>query len=93
MATIRDNGLFPCHRCLVSKSALHKLGSLDDKKARIEQPRTFLANLVRKARKLIYKDCKAINGSAVDDVLKEFSGVPTVVCCRTISMLVLLTSL
>ena len=81
MATIRDNGLFPCPRCLVSKSVLHLLGCSSDIAARVEQTRTYLSKLVTKARKLIYKDAKAINGSAVDDVLKGFSGVPTVVCC------------
>ena len=81
LATIRDNGLFPCHRCLVSKYAIHKLGCLDDIKFRIEKTRTYLAGLVKKARKCIYKDAKAINGTAVDDVLKETSGVPTMVRC------------
>ena len=38
-----------------------------------------MAHLVTKARKYIYKDAKPINGTAVDDVLKGFSGVPTVV--------------
>ena len=82
LATIRDNGLFPCPRCLVSKSVLHNLGCPDDIKIRIEKTRTFLADLVKKARKLIYKDAKAINGKGVDDKLKGFSGVPTMVRCR-----------
>ena len=83
LATIRDNGLFPCHRCLVHKSLLHRLGCPDDIAFRKDKKsaRTFLANLVKKARKLIYKDAKAINGTGVDDILKEFSGVPTQVRC------------
>ena len=81
LATIRDNGLFPCPRCLVSKSVLHNLGCPDDIMVRITQTRTFLGNLVKKARKFIYKDAKPINGKNVDDLLKEFSGVPTVVRC------------
>ena len=85
LATIRDNGLFPCPRCLVSKSALHMLGCPDDIATRIGKTRTFLAGLVKKARKLIYKDAKAINGKKVDDLLKDFSGVPTVVCVSTSS--------
>ena len=85
LATIRDNGLFPCPRCLVSKSVLHNLGCPDDIMVRIKQTRTFLGNLVKKARKHIYKDANAINGKKVDDLLKEFSGVPTVVRCGKIS--------
>ena len=84
LATIRDNGLFPCHRCLVSKSVLHQLGCPEDIAVRIKQTRTFLGNLVKKARKLIYKDAKPINGSGVDDLLKGFSGVPTAVRCGLI---------
>ncbi len=80
LATIRDNGLFPCHRCLVHKSGLHRLGLPDDIARRIEKTRTYLADLVKKARKLIYKDGKGVNSSGVDDILKEYSGVPTVVC-------------
>ena len=81
LATIRDNGLFPCPRCLVSKSVLHLLGCPGDIAVRVEQARKVLSKLVTKARKLIYKDAKPINGSGVDDLLKEFSGVPTIVRC------------
>ena len=81
LATIRDNGLFPCPRCLVSKSVLHLLGCPGDIAVRVEQARKVLSKLVTRARKLIYKDAKAINGKGVDDLLKEFSGVPTIVRC------------
>ena len=93
LATIRDNGLFPCHRCLISKSVLHKLGCPDDITFRIDKTRSFLADLVKKARKLIYKDAKPINGTGVDDILKEFSGVPTMVRSGRILMPISLTSL
>ncbi len=86
LATIRDNGLFPCHRCLISKSAIHKLGCPSDIAVRLQNTRSFLVGLVKKARKLIYKDAKAINGSGVDDILKGFSGVPTEVRCTPSSM-------
>ncbi len=86
MATIRENGLFPCPRCLVPKSLLHTLGCPDDIVERVERTRKFLFNLVKKARKFIYKDAKPINGAAVDDELKGFSGVPTVVCRVPFSM-------
>ena len=86
LATIRDNGLFPCHRCLISKSAIHKLGCPSDIAVRLKSTRSFLVGLVKKARKLIYKDAKPINGSGVDDILKGFSGVPTEVRCTPFSM-------
>ena len=79
LATIRDNGLFPCPRCLVSKFRLHRLGCPDDIQFRIENPRSYQANLVKKTRKFIYKDAKGINSTKVDDELKGFSGVPTMV--------------
>ena len=79
LATIRDNGLFPCPRCLVPKSAIYKLGCLNDILVRIENFRTYMANQVKKARVLIYKHGKPITGSGVDGLLKDFSGVPTMV--------------
>ena len=41
--------------------------------------RTYIFDKVQKARRLIYKYAKAINSSSVDELLKTFSGVPTVV--------------
>ena len=77
LATIRDNGLCPCPRCLVSKGKLDCLGLQRDIMIRIKEFRVYAANKVNLARRSIYRLAKPITGSAVEDLLKSFSGVPT----------------
>jgi len=77
LATIRDKGLCPCPRCLVPKVKLDRLGLRRDVIVRITQLRTYLAGKVSSAHKAIYNFAKPINGAAVEDLLKAFSGVPT----------------
>ncbi|KJA13981.1 hypothetical protein HYPSUDRAFT_150924 [Hypholoma sublateritium FD-334 SS-4] len=77
LATIRDQGLCPCPRCLVAMANLSKLGKARDSKTRLERLRTFMYTNVVKARKLIYEKANSAAGSGVDRWLKEFSGVPT----------------
>lgn len=79
LACIRENGLFPCHRCLIPKSFIYQLGLADDIAFRINNVRSFLADQVTKARNSIYKRAKPINGTDVEDLLKETSSVPTMV--------------
>lgn len=69
----------PCPRCLVSKSKLDKLGLKRDMATRIYKFRHYMAEKVQGARNAIYSLAKPINGAAVEAILKEFSGVPTVV--------------
>ena len=82
MVCIRENGLYPCHRCLVPKKAIYQLGLPDDMAFRtgVKTVRNFLADQVSKARNLIYRSAKPINGTEVEDLLKETSSVPTQVC-------------
>ena len=77
LATIRDKGLCPCPRCLVSKSNLDRLGLRRDVTVRIKQLRTYVAGKVSHTRRAIYKLAKPLSGSAVENLLKAFSGVPT----------------
>ena len=79
LATIRDKGLCPCPRCLVSKAKLDRLGFCRDISIRVDKFRTFMASQVRIARRAIYELAKPIGGKAVEDLLKSFSGVPTMV--------------
>ena len=79
LACIRENGLYPCHRCLIPKWAICRLGFPEDIAFRINSVRTFLADQVAKARNFIYKRAKPINGTDVEDQLKETSSVPTTV--------------
>ncbi len=77
LACIRENGLYPCHRCLIPKGAIFQLGLPEDIAIRIQNVRTFLAKKVSKARNYIYKSAKPINGTDVEDLLKDTSSVPS----------------
>ncbi|KAF9044316.1 hypothetical protein BJ165DRAFT_1347410 [Panaeolus papilionaceus] len=77
LATIRDKGMCPCPRCLAPMQSLDQLGSPDDQTRRSESRRTYNFSAVKKARAFIYKQGKPINGTNVESLLKEFSGVPT----------------
>ncbi|KAF8873129.1 hypothetical protein BD779DRAFT_1613708 [Infundibulicybe gibba] len=67
LATIRDKGLCPCPRCLITKSKLDGLGLRRDITTHANNVRQFMAgNLAR-----------PICSAAVEDLLKSFSGVPT----------------
>jgi hypothetical protein len=77
LATIRNKGLCPCPRCLVSKSELDRLGLRRDISIRINKFREYAADKVDIARKAIYNLAKAIHSTVVEDLLKSFSGVPT----------------
>lgn len=79
LATIRDKGLCPCPRCLVPMAKLDRLGFRRDISIRVDKFRTFMASRVRLARRAIYELAKPIGGKAVEDLLKSFSGVPTMV--------------
>ncbi|KAI0263704.1 hypothetical protein BGY98DRAFT_928452 [Russula aff. rugulosa BPL654] len=77
IATIRDQGLCPCPRCLVPKTKLDQMGSNIDMKNRTEKARKYLPDNVRNARRAIYKLGMPIGGVAVARSLKETSSVPT----------------
>ena len=77
LATIRNNGLCPCPRCLVSKSELDRLGLRRDVSIRINKFREYVADKVDIARKAIYNLAKSFQSTVVQDLLQSFSGVPT----------------
>jgi hypothetical protein len=79
LATIRDKGLCPCPRCLVSKSRLDLMGQRRDITSRQKNIREYLSLFVLAAREKIYKKASAIGGAAVNRLLKETSAVPTIV--------------
>jgi hypothetical protein len=88
LATIRDKGLCPCPRCLISKSKLDKLGLRRDILVRIKKPRKFMADMVESARKAIYNLANPIDGAAVNRLLKDFSGVPTEVLFQVLNIVI-----
>ncbi|KAF9474973.1 hypothetical protein BDN70DRAFT_814828 [Pholiota conissans] len=78
LATIRDKGLCPCPRCLVAKSSLDALGMRRDITLRINNFRKYMSDMVLAARRSIYTLGLGVGSSAVDNLLKVFSGVPTI---------------
>ncbi|KAJ3779376.1 hypothetical protein FB446DRAFT_796475 [Lentinula raphanica] len=78
LATIRDKGKCPCPRCLVEKSFLDRMGLFQDLRIRTTRLRQLLIDVVKKAREYIYRRGLPINGTAVDDLLKATSSIPTV---------------
>jgi hypothetical protein len=79
LATIRDKGSCPCPRCLIAKSKLDGLGLRRDISIRVTKFREFMADRVEIARKAIYTFARSIRSTVVENLLKDFSGVPTVV--------------
>ncbi|KZT38989.1 hypothetical protein SISSUDRAFT_1128360 [Sistotremastrum suecicum HHB10207 ss-3] len=80
IATIRDKGLCPCPRCLVKKKDIGHLGLPEDLRTRNEDLRKNGAQYrsrVSQSRSAIYSQGKGLTSKAVDDLLKEFSEVPT----------------
>ena len=88
LATIRDKGLYPCPRCLIPKVKIDLMGQIRDLAQRISNPRKILYDVVQTARSFIYRLAIPINGSAVAQLLKPTSSVPTVVRCLFLLILV-----
>jgi hypothetical protein len=83
IATIRDQGLCPCPRCLVSDKKLDQLGLVADMKTRINNYRVYPTESMNKARDAIYNFGDPVNGSTVQRLLKATSTVPTSVSPQT----------
>lgn len=79
LATIRDNGLCPCPRCLMPKTHLDRTGWILDSAFRISGIRQYLCTKVQAARDLVYQVGHAVAGARVDALLKSTSSVPTIV--------------
>ena len=80
LATIRDNGLCPCPRCLTPKTRLDRMGQTPDSNFRATSGiRQYLRGKVQAVRALVYQVGHAVAGARVDGLLKATSSVPTVV--------------
>ena len=79
LATIRDQGLCPCPRCLVPKQKLDQLGSFADTRIRVCKACKYDGESICEARRLIYEHGLAINSAAVQRKLMATSSVPTLV--------------
>lgn len=79
LATIRDNGLCPCPRCLMPKTRLDRTGWVLDSMFRIREARQYLHTKVQVARNFVYQLGHSVAGTRVDGLLKSTSSVPTIV--------------
>ena len=79
LATIWDKGLCPCPQCLVTKSKLDHLGTRWDGSVHLSKFQEFIADKVDAAWWAVYDLRKSICSTVAKDLLKSFSGVPTVV--------------
>ncbi|KAF8806327.1 hypothetical protein BYT27DRAFT_7224612 [Phlegmacium glaucopus] len=77
LATIHDQGLCPCPRCLMPKALFDRMGLKPDMAFHLNHVQTFLSGLVASARNAIYKHARSIGGSVIDRILKLTSSVPT----------------
>jgi hypothetical protein len=79
LATIRNQGLCPCLRCLVLKRKLDQLGVHADTRDQISKARKYDSGPVCNTWRLIYELGMAINRAAVQRELKSTSAVPILV--------------
>lgn len=82
LATNRERALCPCPRCLVEMKKVDKMGQKNDDKTRTEKPRTFFIDVVKSARRCLYKLGYSIASEKIDDILKPFSLMPTMVSSK-----------
>ncbi|KAF7372464.1 C2H2-type domain-containing protein [Mycena venus] len=78
LTTIRDKGFCLCPRCLVEKGNVDKMGTPSDMRSRLTRIRTYFWDKVQQARDAIYKAAFAVTSDWVENILKEYSLVPTV---------------
>lgn len=79
LAAIRDRGLCPCPRCVVSLTQFDQLGSKRDSNRRMAGARSYLMDLVSRARHFIYNVGFQPTAAGIERMLKPLSLVPTIV--------------
>jgi hypothetical protein len=80
VATIKQRGLYPCPRCLVTINDIYKLGLDRDRHTRKNLPRVdsqTRCDLVEQARKKIIEENCGVENVVVKALLNEGSLVPT----------------
>jgi hypothetical protein len=87
LATIREHVLCPCPRYLVQLKDVNKMGQKNDLKKQINQPWTWMVNLVQTVHNCIYKLDYSIASKKIDNMLKPFSMMPTIVSKTSCSLL------
>jgi len=87
LSNVRNNGDCPCPWCLVAKSDIHKMVQVLDIRNRLSRARSYMGDVIHRARYFIYNLGKNVASATVERLLFERSWVPTLVCHH---MLVLL---
>ncbi|KAI0668987.1 hypothetical protein C8Q78DRAFT_933009, partial [Trametes maxima] len=80
IATLRDKGRCPCPHCLVEFSTVDNLGTSTDQENRRVRAREGISEQsarVQSAREVIYNDGYVVNSERVEELLREYSLVPT----------------
>lgn len=77
---MRNNGISPCHRCLVAKEDLSRLGAPSDVERNLPRSESVAKSAVDEAWKEIFEEGYAVDTAKVEDRLKPLSLVPTLVC-------------
>ena len=85
MATIQNQGLCACPRCLVPLAEFDKLGSVKDSQKRLETERSAPTSIVANARNQIYNKGCNVDSAGIERMLKPQSLVPTIVCTHLFS--------
>ena len=83
IASIRNLGTCPCPRCCIPLNCVYQTGMPGDRNRRTTLARVDDArrqNLVVAARRIIYEKHYQINSKAVEDLLRNESLTPNVVC-------------
>jgi hypothetical protein len=88
IATIRNLGCCPCPRCLIPIYQVQNLGMARDMRQRETMAREDnirRRNLVDAARRVIYEKNFRVYSAGVENMLRDTSLVPTVVCFLRLS--------
>ena len=85
-------GDHPCPRCKVKKSEISKLASKRDMKVRkrVREDDTTRQDKIKLSRKFIYEQGYVVNSKAVENLLKDESLVPTMVCISLLLIIFLI---
>jgi hypothetical protein len=94
LASIRNLGRCPCPRCLIPLDRVPNMGMRRDMAQRMSLARvddTRRRSRVKAAREVIYAKNCTIDSKAVENLLREDSLVPTVVCaCFSVGLVLML---
>jgi hypothetical protein len=83
IASIRNLGLCPCPRCLIPLNRVHNLGMTRDMSQRKTLARVddiHRRSKIAAARRVIYEKNYQVNSTAVENLLRGESWVPSAVC-------------